>query len=396
MRVVILGNYPIYPFIDRLGIQKKAIKRITSWNFTFVNELRKIANTEIYVITSGKGVLNKTTIIEENNLHIFYLVESKLMTGLTMFNNFVRQSHKLIETIKPDIVHGIGTEHIWPYAAVSSGYPCIVTVHGIMSEIVKKVKTPLFSRMRYFAHLEKKTLRYTKNLIVISPYVEQMLAQYTKAEMYPIENPISDIYYDVLAKPNNNKTILFVGDTLERKSLGTLLEAFSTLVANSNASDWNINVVGPIKRGDYYNNVIVPTMIKNNISQRINFKGFMFPEQLAEEYSKSACLVLTSIEETAPMCIAEAMAVGLPVIASRISGIPYMVKEGESGFLFEPKNVVELAEKMKILIENPSLRVKMGSAGRRSAAERWKPQMIVQKTSDIYSKIIGENPCGKI
>ena len=76
------------------------------------------------------------------------------------------------------------------------------------------------------------------------------------------------------------------------------------------------------------------------------------------------CLVLPSITEGLPRVMLEAMALSKPVVASRVGGIPDLIKDSENGFLFEVGNVQELAEKLRILLDNKELAVEMGRRGR--------------------------------
>ena len=99
-------------------------------------------------------------------------------------------------------------------------------------------------------------------------------------------------------------------------------------------------------------------------------------------------LVLSSVEETAPMCIAEAMAAGLPVVASNIAGIPHMVRNKETGFLFEVGDAESLADYIRRLVTTPGLRDQMGKRGKEIAVNRWKKRIIAEKTLDVYQRIL--------
>ncbi len=101
-------------------------------------------------------------------------------------------------------------------------------------------------------------------------------------------------------------------------------------------------------------------------------------------YADASVMVITSYQETAPLVISEAMATGTPVIASRISGIPYMVSEGKSGFLIDPHNPVEIADKIKKVLDDSSLRKKFSGESRQIAASRWKSEVISNRLLDVY------------
>ena len=95
-----------------------------------------------------------------------------------------------------------------------------------------------------------------------------------------------------------------------------------------------------------------------------------------------------SRQEVAPMCIAEAMAAGKPVVATNICGIPYMVDNGKTGFLFEPRDVQPLTEKIIALLQDDDLRHKMGKRAKEVAKKRWSADIIAKKTVNVYKEIL--------
>ena len=96
---------------------------------------------------------------------------------------------------------------------------------------------------------------------------------------------------------------------------------------------------------------------------RVEWKGTRSPAEVAEILRSSDILCLPSYTEGQPNVIKEAMASGLPVIATRVGGIPELVDEGKTGFLFNPGNIDELRECASRLIADKHLRLSMGLAG---------------------------------
>jgi len=389
LKVVILGNYPTYQFAKELGLSPTAAQRVTSWNETLAEALAELPGIEIHFITRCKA--KRTTTVKKGALTITYLVVPKFMNAITLFGFSAWRANKILKEINPDIVHGIGTEHIWPTAALMSGIPAVVTVHGIITNILEKLKLPFFSRQRmlfsWFAILERRVMRKTKHLISISSYVLESLGQFVSAKVYYVENAVSPVFFKDPAKPAFSRQILFVGDTDQRKSLLTLLRAFAKVKEKGLAEGWKISVVGPVKRGSYHDSIIA-YIEEKGLKDDVAFKGFMLPVELAGEYRDSAFLVLSSVEETAPMCIAEAMAMGLPVVATDVSGVPHMVSAGRTGFLCGVGQVAKMAGHMERLMSKPMMREEMGVAARVVAKERWHPRKIAEQTVEVYKSII--------
>ena len=93
--------------------------------------------------------------------------------------------------------------------------------------------------------------------------------------------------------------------------------------------------------------------------------------------------------EMCPLVISEAMSHGLPVVASRIGGIPELVDHGETGLLFEPGNVKDLKDKMDMLWEDVELCRTMGKAGRKKAVELYGEDTCYGNLTAIYNEAIG-------
>jgi glycosyltransferase involved in cell wall biosynthesis len=390
MRVLILGDYPTHKYTTELGLSNGSVGRVTSWNENLAESLAALDEVEVHVIT--RCTAEQTTAVQRGPLTITFLAVPKLVNAVTLFGWTALEAIRTARRSNPDVVHGIGTEHIWPTAALMSRYPTVVTVHGVMNNIVKRVKLPLLSRKRWlrlwFSILERRVLRRAEHLISISPHVEASLGELTNAAIYPVENPISQRFFDVDARPGDSAKILFVGNTGRLKSLLTLLRGFARLRKGWATGNWHIAVVGPTSKEPYHDRVM-NYIHQQNLEDRVVFKGFMLPSDLIEEYRTSALLALSSIEETAPMCIAEAMAAGLPVVATNVGGVSHMVADEETGFLSAPSKPAEMAEHLESLMTSPDLRDDMGKRARLVAGERWHPDKIAQQTLAVYRSVLG-------
>nr|WP_246385354.1 glycosyltransferase family 4 protein [Armatimonas rosea] len=102
--------------------------------------------------------------------------------------------------------------------------------------------------------------------------------------------------------------------------------------------------------------------------------------------------VQPSLCEAHPFGTLEAGAMGLPIVASAVGGIPETIVDGETGFLVPAKNVASLAEKICILGQNSSLCQSMGEKGRKRIQEKFTSQKMVNETVEIYERLLMEKP----
>jgi glycosyltransferase involved in cell wall biosynthesis len=98
--------------------------------------------------------------------------------------------------------------------------------------------------------------------------------------------------------------------------------------------------------------------------------------------------VLPSRWESLPIAILEAMAAGLPIVGTRVSGVPEAVDDGHDGRLVEPGEPAQLADALRELLANPGLRAEYGAAARRKARERFGLDRMIREIAAIYDDLL--------
>jgi len=178
--------------------------------------------------------------------------------------------------------------------------------------------------------------------------------------------------------------ILFVG-ALDRphyfKGIEYLLRAFSTL----NRKKTLLLIVGDGNLKQYYMKLSESLGILNHTV----FLGKVTDEDLPYYYALSDIFVLPSINagEAFGMVLLEAMACGIPVIASNLPGIRKVVDDGVNGLLVIPKNVPDLALKIDFLLENEKIRKDFGKSGRQKVEAQYAWEKIIRKLERLYSTV---------
>ena len=107
-------------------------------------------------------------------------------------------------------------------------------------------------------------------------------------------------------------------------------------------------------------------------------------ERIREELSQASVFALVSLEENSPMGIEEAMAAGVPVVTSNRCGMPYMVRHGESGFLVDPNDPVDIAYRLESILGDDVLREAMGKRSKTIAEDRFHPRIVARRTREVY------------
>jgi len=121
------------------------------------------------------------------------------------------------------------------------------------------------------------------------------------------------------------------------------------------------------------------------LSSRVIFTGFREDTHLF--YKTMDIFLLTSLSEGTAMTLLEAMATGLPCVATDVGGNPEIVMDGETGFIIPSNDEITLAEKICTLFRNEDLMKKMGKAGRRRFEENFTVDKMVSSYQAIYDRV---------
>jgi glycosyltransferase involved in cell wall biosynthesis len=113
-----------------------------------------------------------------------------------------------------------------------------------------------------------------------------------------------------------------------------------------------------------------------------------YQEEVASYYAAFDALILPSANEGTPVSAIEALAGGRPVVATRVGGVPDVVRDGVDGFLVEPGDVDAMAERLSALAADPPLRHRMGEAGRASVHERYSVERLLDDIDALYRRLL--------
>jgi glycosyltransferase involved in cell wall biosynthesis len=115
-------------------------------------------------------------------------------------------------------------------------------------------------------------------------------------------------------------------------------------------------------------------------------------DDVPELLSRAQCFLLTSDYEGLPYSVLEAMAAGVPVVSTRVGGIPELVVEGETGLLADQGSSASIATALAQVLDHPARASAMGEAGRRRVSERYTRQRMLRETVALYESVAGRRP----
>ena len=123
---------------------------------------------------------------------------------------------------------------------------------------------------------------------------------------------------------------------------------------------------------------------------RVRFVGRLESDAVAQHMAAADVVVFpTLLAEAGPLVVAQALATGTPVVASRIGAVPEMLADGESGLLVKPGKPSELAAALRRLFADPELRTRMGESGRRAALAEMTVERMTDAMTEVYERALG-------
>lgn len=179
------------------------------------------------------------------------------------------------------------------------------------------------------------------------------------------------------------------GRLTEDKGQLHLLKSLATILKKK--PNYKILIAGDAKLhpGTKYPQQIVSFIKKNDLNRSVLMTGFL--EDMTSFYNALDLFLLPSFREPFGRVLIEAMATKIPVVASRVDGIPEIVEHEKVGYLVEPQDVIGWCECIEKLWCQDSLRNKLGEAGRRKVLEKFTSEHTTSKIVEIYSEMIKDD-----
>ncbi len=290
-----------------------------------------------------------------------------------------------IKRFQPDILHAHSSKAglAARFGAAFYGVQAVVfTAHGWAFTEGR----PMWKR-RIIALVERIAAYKTSRIICVSNHdynlalafhvapVEKLRVVHNGVDPSPFLQPSPGDVRKSLGLREDDVVITFVGRLAPPKDALTLLAAIK------NVPSCKVLIVGdgPLRDG------IEAYSREQKLSESVIMLGER--SDVPAILSASDIFVLISDWEGLPYTIIEAMMAGLPVIASEVGGVGELVKDGETGFLVERKDVAGLTAALQRLIGNRALRQKLGNAGRQRALTMFSAAQMLKNVQDVYAEL---------
>jgi glycosyltransferase involved in cell wall biosynthesis len=369
-------------------------------------ELMKHGNS-IYVVTG----YDETGEIEVSPLQRVFFLKTLRVPVLKSFlfaSSASRKLRRIRGRFPADIVHA--NLPLVPNFAVPNGYgrTLISTVHSTWKGEAEAIKGEPYSRLNsnekfmvsfnwFLRIFEEEMLERSSRIIAVSDFTRRELLQY-----YEIgENKIRVIHNGVDVdkfKPAIDKVkaktelgfnpkdvaILSVGRLYARKGLFTLIESMPKVIKRFRNAKFVISGKGLSNELEK----LRAHAQKLGVKDHIIFTGYFPDSKLPRLYNAADVFAFSTFYENLPFAVLEALSSGLPVVTTNVGGIPEMIESGKNGFLVQPFNPKELADRILYFLEHPAAASEMALAARKTIEDRFDWRLIVKKVLRVYDEAL--------
>lgn len=318
---------------------------------------------------------------------------SMLTGGFAEPYTFGRRVEKILSNSNYDIIHDNQSLSFGVLNLQKAGKKVVTTIHHPIHQDLKTAldSAPkwgdklLVKRWYSFLRMQNKVAEKLDNIVTVSLASQRDIDKYffvSKKQSHVLPNGIdTDIFSpqeDIARIPQ--RIITTASSDQPIKGLHVLLEAFSRI--KDDYPEAHIRIIGKLKK-DGRNASLLDEL---NLNERVSFVSGISTEELTKEYAQASVMVCPSMYEGFGLPLGEAMACELPAITSDGGALPEVA--GDAAHIFPAGNIDALAEKIRVVFDNPSEAEKLGKLGRQHILEQFSWQRVAVRLTEYYQSLL--------
>ena len=355
----------------------------------WVNELARIGH-EVHLVYQ-KQHIPKSGLIDKKVIQ--YTLPVSGNAGYYMNCFFLK---KIYTTIKPDIINAHYASGYGTLARISKLKPLVLSVWG--SDVYD---FPYQSKLKY--NIIKKNLLFADKIAstshIMAKQIHKLVPDINKdiaitpfgvdLELFPLK-PQHD------EEENKIITIGIVKALAPKYGIEYLIKAFKILIDHYKNSEnefrFKLVIYG---KGDQLNS-LKELACNLGIENLVDFKGYIDNSKVSEALNKITIFALPSIRESFGVAAIEAMAVGVPVVATDADGFREVIVDGESGLIVPKKDSEAMAKALKKLVDDKELRIRFRETGRKRVEELYDLKKNLKTMETLYSETLSKQRRSRI
>lgn len=342
------------------------------------------------------------------SVHFLKTTKTPIVKSFMFAASAFRKLNSFPKSAGVDVIHA--NLPLVPNFAVPSGFgkTLVTTVHSTWKGEAEAIKGEPYSRLNpnekfmvsfnwFLRIFEERMLEKSNKIIAVSEFTRRELHQYYRVKdqkIHVIHNGVDVNKF----KPEDDKSrakqelgfkpddiaILSVGRLYARKGLFTLIESMPAVVRKFPHAKFIVSGRG---QSNEMKKLVIHAE-KLGVRSNIVFTGYYPDAKLPRLYQAADVFAFSTFYENLPFAVLEALSTGLPVVTTNVGGIPEMIENGKNGFLVQPFDSRELADRILYYLEHPQTATEMASSARKIIEERFDWRLIVQKVLKVYNEAL--------
>jgi len=279
-----------------------------------------------------------------------------------------------IKKVRPDVVHA---------QALNTGVPALFAMKCFkIPYIVWGRGSDVYIPVRFGDTLNQLILKNASAILALTNDMKTKINSFYSREIHVVPNGIDIKQSNPTSRSTEvkgrSKSIVFVGRLHQVKGVQYLLTAMKQI--HEEIPDTRLILVGDGEERERLQRMVDDY----KLDRCVEFVGRVPHEKIPEYLLLADIFVLPSLSEGFPVTILEAMSCGLPIVASRVGGIPDILEDGVNGYMVEAKSSDELAERLTALLKNDEMRMKI-SNNNLQEVRRYSWESVTMTVESIYS-----------
>ena len=354
-----------------------AILLNTSWNiYNFRLGLIKSLQKEGYCLIAIAPFDQYVSNLENEGVKCYSISINSKGTNINQELRLLKEYFKLLKRLKPNLAlsYTIKPNIYGNFAARMLKIPVINNVSGLGTLFIKKSISTTVAIILYKAAFSKSDWVFYQNKEDQNIFLNKRIQKRSKSSVIPGSGVNLD-QFNLKRQENKGRSILFVGRLIGDKGIREFVEAGKNL--HMKYPDAVFKIVGEL---GYDNKTAVQ---KEELEEWLNLEQFEYlgkSDDMITVYKDTDIMVLPSYREGLSKSLIEACAMALPIVTTNVPGCRDVVRNNVNGYLCEPKNSNDLAQKISNLLDaTEEERLFLGANARRIAEEKFDEKIVIQQ-----------------
>lgn len=382
MKIAFIGSLPAAAVLPEKFVREKdrGGKHPAPWIVALLPALAEIGGFKLRMVLVQRAVLNHC-LIERDGIEfegIPYPLPERLATrSLHLPKSLL--ARRALRRFQPDLVHAFGMETGSATIALRSGVPVSCFIQGMWEFLAPLIDGLPRGEIVAGRWCEKRAVTRIRWFVAENEFARRWaLGRNPAARVSVIPHPLRQDFL-ANAAPTYHPQIISVGGLNRHKGMDIIIRAF----AQVKTSGARLCIVGsgPLE------GTLKELAGSLGLANRVEFTGTLETDQVIERMNASTALAIGSRMDTSPNVISEAHAIGLPVIGTRVGGIPEMIDEGINGYVVDGDDAQAMGERMGRLLSDSESCRRLGEAGRDKVRLLNSPAAVARAHVDFFQRI---------